>query len=108
MVEVPITFVEREYGDSKMSQRIVVEALLRTTVWGIAHRGRAAGRPRARKSAECDDMRLRRGWPLVLFVVLLVALPIFEVWLLIQVGQQHRALADRADPGRSRPSSAPG
>ena len=33
-------------------------------------------------------MRLRRGWPMVLFVCLLVAVPIFEVWLLIQVGQQ--------------------
>lgn len=32
--EVPITFVEREVGDSKMSQRIVVEALWRVTVWG--------------------------------------------------------------------------
>ncbi len=38
VVEVPITFVERRYGDSKMSQRIVVEALFRTTMWGIAHR----------------------------------------------------------------------
>jgi dolichol-phosphate mannosyltransferase len=38
VVEVPITFVEREYGDSKMSQRIVVEALLLTTAWGIKHR----------------------------------------------------------------------
>jgi dolichol-phosphate mannosyltransferase len=38
VVEVPITFVERQYGDSKMSQRIVIEALARTTVWGIAHR----------------------------------------------------------------------
>ena len=36
VVEVPITFVEREHGDSKMSQRIVIEALLRTTAWGIA------------------------------------------------------------------------
>jgi len=33
-------------------------------------------------------MRLRHGWPLVLLVVLLVAVPIFEVWLLIKVGQQ--------------------
>ena len=40
VVEVPITFVEREYGDSKMSQRIVVEALVRTTVWGVAHRAK--------------------------------------------------------------------
>ena len=32
-------------------------------------------------------MRLRPGWPLVLFVVLLVATPIVEVWLLIDVGR---------------------
>lgn len=38
VVEVPITFVEREHGVSKMSQRIVVEALLLTTLWGIRHR----------------------------------------------------------------------
>jgi dolichol-phosphate mannosyltransferase len=38
VVEVPITFVERVYGDSKMSQRIVLEALARTTVWGVQHR----------------------------------------------------------------------
>jgi dolichol-phosphate mannosyltransferase len=49
VVEVPITFVEREYGDSKMSQRIVIEALLRTTAWGVAHRAnqlRSLGRKR--------------------------------------------------------------
>jgi len=40
VVEVPITFVEREYGDSKMSQKIVLEALLMTTAWGVAHRAR--------------------------------------------------------------------
>ncbi len=33
-------------------------------------------------------MRLRPGWPLLVFVILLIALPIFEVWLLIQVGRQ--------------------
>jgi dolichol-phosphate mannosyltransferase len=38
VVEVPITFVEREYGDSKMSQKIVLEALVLTTAWGIAYR----------------------------------------------------------------------
>jgi len=38
VVEVPITFVEREHGVSKMSQRIVSEALLRVTVWGIERR----------------------------------------------------------------------
>jgi dolichol-phosphate mannosyltransferase len=38
VVEVPIIFVERERGDSKMSRKIVIEALVRTTLWGIAHR----------------------------------------------------------------------
>jgi len=40
VVEVPITFVEREYGDSKMSRAIVAEALVRTTLWGISYRTR--------------------------------------------------------------------
>ena len=34
VVEVPIEFVEREYGDSKMTGSIVREALWRVTVWG--------------------------------------------------------------------------
>jgi len=38
VVEVPITFVEREYGTSKMSRAIVTEALWRVTVWGAKHR----------------------------------------------------------------------
>ena len=38
VVEVPITFVERELGASKMSTNIVVEALWRTTVWGMQYR----------------------------------------------------------------------
>lgn len=38
VVEVPITFVERERGESKMSRNIVIEAILRTTIWGIQHR----------------------------------------------------------------------
>jgi dolichol-phosphate mannosyltransferase len=33
--EVPITFVERVAGSSKMSQKIVIEALWRVTVWGV-------------------------------------------------------------------------
>jgi len=39
-VEVPITFIERVHGTSKMSRAIVVEALWRVTVWGITGRGR--------------------------------------------------------------------
>jgi dolichol-phosphate mannosyltransferase len=38
VVEVPITFVERERGASKMSRGIVVEALLRVTLWGLQTR----------------------------------------------------------------------
>ena len=38
--EVPITFVEREAGTSKMSGRIVREALVNVARWGAAHRWR--------------------------------------------------------------------
>ena len=38
MVEVPITFVERINGVSKMSRAIVFEALWQTTLWGFARR----------------------------------------------------------------------
>lgn len=45
VVEVPITFVERELGDSKMSRDILVEALWRVTTWGVGERvGRITGR----------------------------------------------------------------
>jgi len=38
VVEVPITFVERELGTSKMSRAIVLEALWRVTLWGVTSR----------------------------------------------------------------------
>lgn len=38
VVEVPITFCERERGESKMSRAIVVEALWRVTAWGVRSR----------------------------------------------------------------------
>jgi dolichol-phosphate mannosyltransferase len=38
VVEVPITFVEREIGDSKMSQDIVNESLRNITMWGAKYR----------------------------------------------------------------------
>lgn len=43
--EVPITFVERQQGVSKMSGSIVREALWRTTVWGAERLVRRAPRP---------------------------------------------------------------
>ena len=38
VVEVPITFVEREVGDSKMSRAVMTESLRRITGWGVRHR----------------------------------------------------------------------
>ena len=35
VIEVPIEFVERELGASKMSQKIVLEAMQQVTVWGV-------------------------------------------------------------------------
>jgi len=45
-VEVPITFVERERGTSKMSPVIIGEALWRVTLWSVFDRRAAAGRGR--------------------------------------------------------------
>jgi len=50
IVEVPITFVDRAAGESKMSSRIVFEALALVTWWGIGrivHGLRREGRPSA-------------------------------------------------------------
>jgi dolichol-phosphate mannosyltransferase len=38
--EVPITFVEREFGDSKMSGGIVLESIILVTKWGLRSRWR--------------------------------------------------------------------
>lgn len=38
MVEVPITFTEREFGESKMDGNIVKEALTKVTLWGMRNR----------------------------------------------------------------------
>ncbi|UPW04868.1 polyprenol monophosphomannose synthase [Rhodococcus pyridinivorans] len=38
VAEVPITFTEREIGESKMNGNIVQEALVRVTVWGLRSR----------------------------------------------------------------------
>lgn len=38
IAEVPITFVERINGVSKMSRAIVIEALWQTTLWGLSRR----------------------------------------------------------------------
>lgn len=56
--EVPITFVERELGSSKMSRAIVAEALWRVTQWGVRHRvDRLKGRARRRTPAPVGGTR---------------------------------------------------
>lgn len=56
MVEVPITFTERQRGVSKMSIAVVREALWRVTLWGLQARrqglARALGRRRGRAAVE--------------------------------------------------------
>lgn len=49
VVEVPITFTERAEGRSKMSRAIVVEALWRTTVWGLRRRAHQLARALRRR-----------------------------------------------------------
>jgi apolipoprotein N-acyltransferase len=49
VAEVPIVFSEREHGASKMSGRIVVEAILNVTRWGLRDRFNL-GRRRRRRS----------------------------------------------------------
>ena len=38
IAEVPILFVDRELGTSKMSGRIIAESMMLVTRWGLAHR----------------------------------------------------------------------
>jgi dolichol-phosphate mannosyltransferase len=62
VVEVPVTFVERERGRSKMSLGIVLEAIGKVTVWGlrsfVARPGaRSRSRSRKRPGAESRSTR---------------------------------------------------
>jgi len=56
VIEVPITFAERELGESKMSGSIVREALWRVTQWGAAQRG-----AQARSAWQSYTQQQRRG-----------------------------------------------
>jgi dolichol-phosphate mannosyltransferase len=52
IVEVPITFVERELGASKMGGGIVVEAMARVTLWGLTGLPRRFRRRSASRTVE--------------------------------------------------------
>jgi len=56
LVEVPIRFREREHGHSKISGRIVVEALWLVTTWGLAARFGAGPRGRQRWVAPSEGV----------------------------------------------------
>ena len=67
--EVPITFVERTLGRSKMSRDVAVESLRRITLWGLRERWRQAvdvlsrvirGRPAVGRHGEGDTVRETR------------------------------------------------
>jgi dolichol-phosphate mannosyltransferase len=49
IAEVPIQFREREIGESKMTQSIVVEAMSKVTVWGVQRAVRRVLRPLTRR-----------------------------------------------------------
>jgi dolichol-phosphate mannosyltransferase len=51
VVEVPITFTERQRGVSKMSMSVVREALWRVTLWGLQARRRGLTRAWGRRRA---------------------------------------------------------
>jgi hypothetical protein len=62
VVEVPITFIERERGQSKMSRDIVAEALWRVTWWGIrSRRSRVRLPPRTDSPAGLPDFTAVAG-----------------------------------------------
>ena len=50
IVEVPITFVEREHGASKMSNSIILEAFWRVAQWGVTRRLRQLSSGKVAKS----------------------------------------------------------
>ncbi len=49
--EVPIEFIERVRGDSKMSPQVATESLRKITSWGIAERRRQVGRILSRRGS---------------------------------------------------------
>ena len=59
VVEVPIAFVEREEGTSKMSNAIVREAMVNVGVWGVRRRARQLRRFTGEQRAAWDRSRWR-------------------------------------------------
>ena len=88
---MPIEFIERVRGDSKMSGQVASESLRKITAWGLRERReqvRRALHDRDRRKAEPEEHAMTRrripGW---LLVVAFVIVPLAEIFVLIQVGQ---------------------
>src|SRR5262249_28740348 len=62
IVEVPITFVEREHGASKMTNKIILEAFWRGAQWGVARGLGRVGTVGARRRGGRDRGRGPVGW----------------------------------------------
>ena len=96
VTEVPIEFVERVRGDSKMNGAIVREALWRVTVWAARERA-----TRLRAGVAGREGLTRMGWFLV---VAFLIVPIVEIYVIVQVGQQIGRSPDGAPADlRERP-----
>jgi dolichol-phosphate mannosyltransferase len=54
VVEVPIEFVERVRGDSKMSRDVAIESLRRITTWGLGERRRQVRDVLSRRKRQAD------------------------------------------------------
>jgi dolichol-phosphate mannosyltransferase len=64
IVEIPITFVDRAAGNSKMSSRIVVEALALVTWWGLGRLTRGVRHPRQPSPERAANAAAGSGDPL--------------------------------------------
>ena len=94
VVEVPIEFIERERGDSKMSRDVATESLKSITTWGLRERARQVRRKlrrtleeRSRQMSGPRPTTRRRRWVTWLLVLAFVVVPLVEIYVLIQVGQ---------------------
>ncbi len=90
VTEVPIEFIERVRGDSKMSGQVASESLKLITRWGLSERRRAApqasGTAMTHPTAPRTPAR-RRRWVRPVLVLAFVVVPLVEIWAILQVGQ---------------------
>ena len=114
--EVPIEFVERVRGDSKMSGAVATESLRRITRWGLRERRDQVRRALRRQAADGPRVasRARAGCSSSCSS----CVPLVEIYVIIQVGQVIGAVVDDpaagprqhprrlADQARGRPRLA--